>query len=61
MFAFLWPYLAKAGFSLLITALEKSGVLNPLEASAARAEHSFVGTIQHLKTYQEYPTGKNGS
>lgn len=43
--------------------LQKTGVLNPLEARAAKTEHAFVGAIQHLKTYPEFPDpeAKNSS
>lgn len=60
MFAFLWPILAKAAFSLLITAAQKSGILNNVEASAIRTEHDAISAIQKLRTYPEYPTGVNG-
>jgi hypothetical protein len=47
-------------FSLLVTVLEKSGSLNPVEASVWRGEHALVNAVKHLKTYQEFPTDKNG-
>jgi hypothetical protein len=61
VFAALWPYLAKAAFSLLLTALEKAGVLNGIEAAAARDEHAFVGTIAHLKKYSQPSDFPNSS
>jgi hypothetical protein len=53
--------LARAGFSLLIWALEKSGVLDPIEAAAARDEHALIGTIGHLKTYSQPSDFPNSS
>lgn len=55
----LGPILARAAFSLLISVLQKTGVLNNVEAGAAKAEHAFVGTVEHLKTYQDYDIRKN--
>lgn len=55
------PIAARAAFSLLVQVLQKTGVLNPVEAKAVNMEHALVNTVEHLKTYQEYPTGKNGA
>lgn len=57
----MWIILAKTAFSVLISLLEKSKVINPVEAAGARAEHAFVGTVSHLKTYsapEDFPSGR---
>lgn len=56
----LWQSLAKMAFSVLVTAAQKTGVINKVEASVIRTEHDAVSAIENLKTYPEYPTGKNG-
>lgn len=55
------PILARAAWSLLIAVLQKTGTINKVEATAAKAEHAFVGTVEHIKRYQSFPTGKNGA
>ena len=60
MFATLWPVLAKLAFQLMVSALQRAGVLNGVEAGALRAEHNIVNIATHLKTYSapsDYPTG----
>jgi hypothetical protein len=47
-------------FSTLVTAAQKSGVLNPIEATIVRREHDFVSAVTTLKTYQQFPSGVNG-
>lgn len=53
------PVVARMAFTLLVNVLQKTGVLNNVEAGAAKAEHAFVGTVEHLKTYQDYSINKN--
>lgn len=60
LLAQIWPVLARAAFSVLVTAAQKAGVINGVEAYAVRKEHDFVSAVQTLKTYPQYPTGRNG-
>lgn len=48
-----WKY----GVPLLITILQKSGAINKAEALAGKA---IIWTEENIKTYPEYPKGKNG-
>ena len=55
MWAIIAPYLIKAGISLAITLLEKSGVLSGIEADGIRAGTHVLQAVSNLKTYDEYP------
>lgn len=55
-----WRSLASVAFSTLVTAAQKSGVLNPIEATIVRKEHDFVSAVTTLKAYNQFPTGVNG-
>lgn len=47
-----WKY----GIPILISILEKSGAINSAEKLGIKA----VQKLETLKTYPEYPSGKNG-
>lgn len=52
--------LAKLAFNILVMVLQKLGVLTKIEATAVRTGDNVLRAIEHIKTYQEYPTGVNG-
>lgn len=49
----LWKY----GVPILISVLRKTGAIDKAEALGAKA---VVWAENNIKTYDEYPTGKNG-
>lgn len=62
------PLLARFAFGVMISMLQRMGVINEIEASALRAEHDMVRIASHLKTYSTaqpgdvtpiYPEGRN--
>lgn len=55
--AWLLPIIWKYGVPLLIALLRKSGAIDRAEGLAARA---VIYAENNIKTYEEYPTGKNG-
>lgn len=65
MFAALFAWLsANAGqiaFSILVSVLQKTGVLTKVEAGAVKTSGNMLRTVEHMKTYAQYPTGKNGA
>ena len=56
----MWLVVGKILFNLLIVIGQKTGVLNSVEATGIKAEHDFVSALTTLKTYPQYPTGRNG-
>lgn len=46
--------------TLLITVLQKTGAVNWAEALIAKGVETATAHIEKLKTYQQFPTGKNG-
>lgn len=51
----------RLAFSILVTVLQKTGVFTKVEAMAVKTGDNMVRTIEHMKTYAQYPTGKNGA
>lgn len=47
-------------FQLLIVILQKTGAINTAETLIAKGTTDALAHIEKLKTYQQYPTGKNG-
>lgn len=45
---------------LVIELLHKYGFINAAESLAAKTVDEVVLDVKSLKTYQQYPTGKNG-
>ena len=60
MWALIAPYLIKVGVSLAITLLEKTGVITSFEADGIKAGTHVIQAVENLKSYAEYPTGRNG-
>jgi hypothetical protein len=58
--AIFWRSLGSAGFSLLITAAQKTGVINELDAAGIKFAHDATSAVLALKAYQQFPAGKNG-
>ena len=46
---------------LLVTVLQKTGLVTWAGAMAAKGIVSATQHIEKLKTFQQYPTGKNGT
>lgn len=46
---------------LIIVILQKTGAVNWAEALISKSTMAAVAHIQKLKTYQQYPAGKNGA
>lgn len=46
--------------TLIVTVLQKTGLVNAAEALIVKGITNAEEHIKNLKTYQEYPTGKNG-
>ena len=53
----LMPLIWKYGVPILIQILQKTGAVNKATALSAKAA---VWAENNIKTYAEYPTGKNG-
>jgi hypothetical protein len=56
----LWQALAGIGFKLLLTGATKLKIVNKLDAAGIAAAHDVTSAVMTLKTYQTYPTGRNG-
>jgi hypothetical protein len=39
---------------------QKTGAVNSIDAAGIRAAHDFTSALKSLKTYQQFPTGRNG-
>jgi hypothetical protein len=50
---------AEALFSLLITILEKMGLITAVDAAAAKGIDSLSRLAEHIKTYSDYDIKKN--
>lgn len=58
--SYIAPILAKAALSLVISLLKKSGVAGKAAAVGIETVQHAQNAIDGIKTYQQYPTGKNG-
>lgn len=58
--AWLLPLLIKFVLPFILRELVKSGMISEAKAIAIKYGIDFEQFLANLKTYQEYPTGKNG-
>lgn len=58
--AWVIPFLVKYLLPFLLNELVKQKVLTQLEADSINTVGDFVVWVQSLKTYQEYPSQKDG-
>lgn len=54
----LLPFLEKLALSLALTILQKTGVINSIEATGIKAGTHVIAAVSNLKTENTYPPDK---